>query len=82
MLYSTYQQNTRSIPDMNHYSGLQINQLILSNDGLICSKVSEKYAVTILTVTAFGSRTLKEILYSTQCENPEDHPFGHLIQKP
>jgi hypothetical protein len=48
----------------------------------IRTQVSEKYAVTILTVTAFGSRTLHEILYSTQCENPEDHTFGHLTQKP
>jgi hypothetical protein len=40
-----------------------------------CSKVSEKYAVTIFTVTAFGSRTLKEILYIIQEENPEDHPY-------
>jgi len=46
------------------------------------SKVSEKYVVTILTVPEFGSRTLKEILYTTQCENPEDHPFEHLTQKP
>lgn len=54
-----------------------LNHVIYS----IHSKVSEKYAVTTFTVTAFDSRTLKEILCTIQCENPEDHPFEHLTQK-